>query len=72
MIIDPNGAPAILRLVRPLGLALDEKELEAVAQWRFSPGMKDGRPVSVEATIEVNFKLLKLPGPRQPGAPPFS
>jgi TonB family protein len=33
------------------------KALEAVRQWRFRPGTKDGQPVPVQAMIEVNFKL---------------
>jgi hypothetical protein len=24
----------------------------------FTPGKKDGKPVTVEATVEVNFRLL--------------
>lgn len=56
--VDPYGNPRNLRTLRMLGLGLDKKALEAVRRWRFTPGMKDGRPVTVAATIEVNFKLL--------------
>jgi len=31
--------------------------IDAVHQWRFKPGIKDGKPVNVQARIEVNFKL---------------
>ncbi|MGH9609881.1 MAG: energy transducer TonB [Bryobacteraceae bacterium] len=27
-------------------------------QWRFRPGLKDGRPVNVRVTVEVEFRLL--------------
>jgi periplasmic protein TonB len=47
-----------LKVVRALGLGLDEKAIEAVQKWRFKPGVKDGRPVAVAATVEVNFRLL--------------
>ncbi len=55
--IGPDGAPTNIRVQRSLGLGLDEKAIEAVKQWRFKPGEKDGNPVPVSATIEVNFRL---------------
>jgi TonB family protein len=58
VVVDENGKPRDLRVIRPLGLGLDEKAIEAVMKWRFRPGMKDGKPVAVAATIEVNFRLL--------------
>jgi outer membrane biosynthesis protein TonB len=33
------------------------KAIEAVEQWRFEPGRKDGKAVAVYATIVVNFRL---------------
>jgi hypothetical protein len=30
----------------------------APRRWRIEPGAKDGKPVTVAATIEVNFRLL--------------
>jgi periplasmic protein TonB len=56
--VDEKGQPMNLRVIRPLGLGLDEKAIEAVKQWRFRPGLKDGKPVRVAAQIEVNFRLL--------------
>ena len=56
--IAPDGLAHNLRVVRSLGLGLDEKAVEAVSQWQFKPGTKDGQPVTVAATIEVNFRLL--------------
>ncbi len=58
VVVDEKGQPQQLRVVRPLGLGLDEKAIEAVQKWRFRPGFKDGKPVPVAATVEVNFRLL--------------
>lgn len=58
VIVDEHGNPKDLRVIRPLGLGLDQKAIEAVEKWKFSPGKKDGKPVPVQATIEVNFRLL--------------
>ena len=56
--VDPTGHAVNPRIVRSLGLGLDEKAIEAIRQWRFKPGYKDGKPVTVIAMIEVNFRLL--------------
>src|SRR5579872_2617424 len=58
IVVDEHGNVRDEKVVRPLGLGLDQKALEAVQKWRFRPGMKDGKPVPVQATIEVNFRLL--------------
>jgi protein TonB len=58
VIVDEHGNPRDIRVQRPLGLGLDQKAVEAVEKWRFSPGKKDGKPVAVQAVIEVNFRLL--------------
>ena len=56
--VDQTGHARNLRVVKGIGLGLDEKAIEAVNKWRFKPGMKDGKPVAVAAQIEVNFRLL--------------
>lgn len=56
--IGPDGMAHNAQIVRSLGLGLDQKALDAVSQWKFKPGTKDGVPVPVSARIEVNFRLL--------------
>jgi TonB family protein len=46
-----------ITVLRSVGSGLDEKAIEAVKQWRFRPALRDGKPVAVPATIEVNFRL---------------
>jgi len=56
-IISPDGRPRNLKIVRSLGMGLDEKALEKVRTWLFVPGKKDGQPVAVAMSIEVDFHL---------------
>jgi TonB family protein len=58
IVVDANGLPRDIKVVRPLGLGLDEKAIEAVMKWRFRAGMKGGRPVATQAQVVVNFRLL--------------
>jgi protein TonB len=56
--VDPDGKPSHIRVVRGVGMGLDEKAVEAVRQYRFKPAMKDGKPVQVDLYIDVNFQIL--------------
>jgi TonB family protein len=56
--IDDTGHVAAAKVVRSLGLGLDEKAAEAVKQWRFRPAIKNGQPVTVWTEVEVTFRLL--------------
>jgi TonB family protein len=57
LVVNKEGAPTDIRIVKPLGLGLDAKAVEAVQDWKFSPATKDGEPVAAEITVEVNFQL---------------
>jgi TonB family protein len=58
LIVDAQGNPQNVHVVRALGMGLDEKAIEAIRQYKFRPAMKDGKtPVPVTITIEVNFRL---------------
>jgi TonB family protein len=56
--VGEDGQPDKLRVLRGLGLGLDEKAIEAVSRWKFKPALRNGHPVRAAATIEVNFRLL--------------
>ena len=57
VIVGTDGRTHDLRVVRSLGLGLDEKAIEAIRQWRFEPGRKDGMAVAVQVNVEVTFRL---------------
>jgi protein TonB len=56
--VGEDGKPHRFRILRGLGLGLDEKAIEAVSRWKFKPAQRNGRPIRAAATIEVNFRLL--------------
>jgi periplasmic protein TonB len=57
LIVDADGHPRDIRVVRGLGMGLDQKAIDAVRQWRFDPALKDGKPVAVQISVEVSFRL---------------
>jgi len=56
-IIRKDGTIDILRVVRSLGFGLDANAIDALKQWRFQPGTKNGQAVDVALNVEVNFNL---------------
>jgi TonB family protein len=72
LIVDAQGNPQNLHVVRALGMGLDEKAMEAIRQTKFKPAMKDGTtPVPVMITIEVDFRLYARDQPDPTAAPGF-
>jgi TonB family protein len=58
LVVGDDGKARDIRAASPgLGLGLDEKAIEAVRAWRFKPGLKDGKPVSVRVDMETNYRL---------------
>jgi TonB family protein len=57
LIVDAQGSPQRVQVVRHLGMGLDEKAVEAVRQYKFKPATLQGKPVPVEVNIEVNFRI---------------
>jgi TonB family protein len=55
--VHPDGKAHNLRVERTLDPGLDQKALDAISAWRFQPATKNGKPIAVKATIEINFKL---------------
>jgi periplasmic protein TonB len=57
LVVDEQGNPQRVQVVRHLGMGLDQKAVAAVMQYRFKPATLQGRPVAVEVNIEVNFRI---------------
>jgi TonB family protein len=57
IVVDKEGNVSRIKLVRPLGMGLDENAMEGLKTWRFKPATRNGQPVAVEMNIEVAFNL---------------
>jgi len=57
LIVGVDGRPTGIRVLSSLGMGLDEKAIEAVKNWKFEPGKKDGHAVATEIAVEVEFHL---------------
>lgn len=54
-IIRKDGSIDSIQLVRSLEPQLDRNAIEALAQWKFRPGTRDGVPVDIEAVVYIPF-----------------
>ena len=57
LIVGADGKPRDLRVIRKLGMGLDEKAMLAVSHWTFEPATRDGIAVPVQISVQVSFKL---------------
>ena len=53
--VDENGNPSHIRVARGVGMGLDEKAKEAVAQYKFKPAMQNGKAVKVDLVYRRQF-----------------
>ena len=60
-VVRTDGTPGDIEITTSLDseYGLDEQAVAALSQWRFEPGLKDGKPVPVRVTIEMRFWLRK-------------
>lgn len=59
VVVDEHGLPGRVSTISPIGFGLDERAREAVSQWVFKPGRKDGLPVKTIATVSVEFRIFR-------------
>lgn len=67
--VDVNGRPKDIHVVhsaaeemnkklQKAGLSLDQKAMEAVAQYKFTPATYKGQPVPIDVNVEINFQIF--------------
>ena len=57
IVVRSDGSVGDVRVLRRLGSGLDERAVQAVRQWRFSPARLKGAAVDVVVEVSVEFKL---------------
>jgi TonB family protein len=53
MVVDKNGKPEDLKIVRSASPGVDASVLAAVSQYRFTPGMVSNQPIATPLNLEV-------------------
>jgi TonB family protein len=56
-IVQPDGTIKDIRVTKSLDARLDREAIEALTQWRFRPGQKDGTNVRVLVLVEITFSV---------------
>jgi TonB family protein len=57
MVVDQQGTPSDIAVLKPCGWGLDENAYNALVKWRFRPATLEGDPVPVMITVEIAFHL---------------
>jgi TonB family protein len=55
LVVDSAGVPQHIAIVHPLGYGLDERAVEAVEGWRYTPAMRAGSPVASAIVLNLDF-----------------
>jgi protein TonB len=56
-IVNKNGEPSDLKIIRGIGSGCDEEALRVLSLTKWEPGKQRGKPVRVKMVIQLNFKL---------------
>jgi len=59
--INEDGLAVNIKVVKSLEPELDVKAVRALQQWKFKPARKEGKPVTVTANIDIDFRLPRYP-----------
>jgi periplasmic protein TonB len=56
-IVNKNGEPSDLKIIRGIGSGCDEEALRVLSLTKWEPGKQRGKPVRVKMGMQLNFKL---------------
>ena len=55
LVVDRNGMPEKVHVVRSAGRAFDANAMKAVRQYRFKPALRHGHPIAAAVNVVVRF-----------------
>jgi len=55
--INENGVVAAVKIIKGIGAGCDEAAMDAVLNTKFKPGKQRGKPIKVQVTVPIVFKL---------------
>lgn len=58
IIVDAQGNVRNVRIVKRLGMGLDDEAEKTISTWKFKPSLRNGVPVPVQVQVEVSFRLF--------------
>ena len=56
LVVTAQGLPEDVQAVQSPGKDFDDSAMEAIRQYRFTPAMREGKPVAVSLKIETNMR----------------
>ena len=57
-VVGPDGTVVEVAVSRPIGFGLDENAVAAIKKAKFSPAIKDGKPVPVLLDLVMHFRIF--------------
>jgi protein TonB len=58
MVVNAQGVPADVKVIKSLDPKLDENAIKAAKAYRFKPAVENGKPVAKPIKVEVNYQIF--------------
>jgi protein TonB len=58
-VVNREGTPTRVEVIQQLDDELDREAVRALQRWRFQPGTKDGKSVSVRVQVKMAFTMKR-------------
>lgn len=55
LVVTSKGLPKDPHVVKGLDKDLDQSAVDAVKDWRFAPAQKNGKPIAVRVSVQIQF-----------------